>query len=218
MEVHFVDLKLSVNDCLRSCPCNSAFLKHTAVLFCHHCHLGSNSQRKRSLNKQFSMEDRKFTGVYENIENSENPNFEEREQAYDQINEDFVFPSSRQDVLDNNFVRCQESPENSCADSLSFQHEYDAGMDSSHQDVPEAQQPKEMLLVSPGQGDGSEEQMTFESKVLSLNDFNLKNQSTFQTFPITIKFPSNSNLEENNNFPKEDFDIFLVIKVRTVAR
>lgn len=169
------------------------------------------------------MENREFTSVYENARLCEIPNLKEAEdeQVYDQINEDLVLPSTRQDVLDNMYLGFQESPENSYTNSLSSQHEYDGGeeTDASHHDVPEDHQQKEMPLLNPRQCDESMEWIGFENKVLRLTGFDLKKtQSTSQTFPITIKLPCNKTLEENNNFLKDDYEIFLIVKVRTVTR
>ncbi|XP_053140066.1 uncharacterized protein LOC128339728 isoform X2 [Hemicordylus capensis] len=176
------------------------------------------------------MENGDFSNVYENIENAtlyEIPNLEdaEVEQIYDQVSENLVFPSPM--VYDTVDMECQESPENSHTNSLTFQPEYDGGeeTDSSHhetpdrQDTPEDQQHKQIQLLSPRLSNESSEGMAFENKELSLNDFSLKKiQGTSKNFPVTFRFPSSNNLEENNNFQKEDHEIFLIVRVSAFAR
>lgn len=43
-------------------------------------------------------------------------------------------------------------------------------------------------------------------------------EDIFKTSRNTVRFPFNDNSEENNNFPKEEHKIFLVVKVSSFAR
>ncbi|XP_060641346.2 chloride intracellular channel protein 5 isoform X1 [Anolis sagrei] len=104
----------------------------------------------------------------------------------------------------------QESPENSQTNSLSSRYEYDGDeeSDSSERDTPEDQRRQgKRELLSPSL---SVEQIERMRLALSPTDFFLKNiQGNIKN---TIRFPCNSNSEENNNAQEVAHQIFVFVK------
>lgn len=163
-----------------------------------------------------SMESGGFSNIYENVESARLcavPDSEDTkgEELYDRIEEDSLSPSPTA-ALDGVYVNYTNNPENSHSSSVSSQHGYDGGeeSDSSSEDQ---QHQEDIELLSPREDDQSTASMAFGNKVLSLADASqMKAQGTSKSFSTTIKFPHYSS-EENNNFPKEDHEIFLIVKV-----
>nr|XP_060641346.1 chloride intracellular channel protein 5 isoform X1 [Anolis sagrei ordinatus] len=158
------------------------------------------------------MENVEYNNIYENIDTRmyEIPALEEEEdrQIYDHINEDQKSFSCTT-MLGSIDMGYQESPENSQTNSLSSRYEYDGDeeSDSSERDTPEDQRRQgKRELLSPSL---SVEQIERMRLALSPTDFFLKNiQGNIKN---TIRFPCNSNSEENNA-QEEAHQIFVFVK------
>lgn len=149
------------------------------------------------------MENGELTNVHEKTEEArfyENPNLEEGEceQVSNQSNGDSPSPPLIA-MLDNMDIRCENSKEISQQNSFSSQHGSDRGEETDYlQDGFEDNQFKERV------------DRAFESAMIM--------EDIFKTLRNTVRFPFNDNSEENNNFPKEEHKIFLVVKVSFFAR
>nr|XP_028577689.1 chloride intracellular channel protein 5 isoform X1 [Podarcis muralis] len=154
----------------------------------------------------------------ENVGNTENarlcgiPNSEEAEQVYDQISEDLACLSFEA-VADCMDMRSGESLENSYVDSLSFQYSCNGKEErnSFQREIfaLEGQQhQEEMQLLSPAQSDKGS---SSANKVSSTDHILKKIHSMARNAQNTIRLPGNNNSEENN-FQKEDLQLFLIIK------
>ncbi|XP_009666265.2 chloride intracellular channel protein 5 [Struthio camelus] len=120
------------------------------------------------------MENKDFTNVYQNVNNTniyEIPEFEEGKgnHLYEHVHEDLASPSSTTTIPESmDFV--QESPEDSCSNSVTSQHGLDGedGSSLSHRGAEEdCQYQEEMDLMSPSQEDKHVEGMMFENGMLS---------------------------------------------------
>lgn len=144
------------------------------------------------------MENGELSNAHEKTEEDrfyENPDLEEGEceQVSNQSSGDSPSPCLIA-MLDNMDIRCENSIELSQQNSCSSQHGSDRGEETdSPQDGLEDNQYKDR------------ENRAFES-AMAMEDI-------FKTSRNTVRFPFSHNSEENNNFPKEEHKIFLVVKV-----
>ncbi|XP_033001478.1 chloride intracellular channel protein 5 isoform X1 [Lacerta agilis] len=151
----------------------------------------------------------------ENVGNIENarlcgiPNSEEGEQVYDQISEDRACLPFKA-VVDCMDMRSGESLGNSCVDSLSSQYSYNGKEErNSFRREIFALEGQQMQLLRPTQRD---KWSSSANKAPSTDHILKKIQSTARNAQHTIRLPCNNNSEENNNFQKEDLQLFLIIK------
>ncbi|XP_015667790.1 chloride intracellular channel protein 5 isoform X1 [Protobothrops mucrosquamatus] len=143
------------------------------------------------------MENGELSNAHEKTEEDrfyENPNLEEGEceQVSNQSSGDSPSPCLIA-MLDNMDIRCENSIEFSQQNSCSSQHGSDRGEETdSPQDGLEDNQYKDR------------EDRAFE-RAMTMEDI-------FKTSRNTVRFPFSHNSEENNNFPKEEHKIFLLVK------
>ncbi|XP_060087225.1 chloride intracellular channel protein 5 isoform X1 [Heteronotia binoei] len=162
------------------------------------------------------MQSEESSNVYENMENVRFyavPNLEgtRGEEVYDQTEEASLSPSPTA-TPDGVYAICTKSPENSQSSSVSSQHGYDVGEESDFSQQEDQQHQEDIQLLSPREGDQSTASMAFEYEVTALADSSQKKvQGMSKNFSTTVRFP-HYNSEENNNFPKEDHEIFLIVK------
>lgn len=166
------------------------------------------------------METGDFSNIYENTETTgfyavSDLQDTKGEEVYDQSEYNLLSPSPTA-ALDGVDLNGTKNPENSQSSSVSSQHEYDGEeeYDSSQQEASAVRQHQEDIqLLSPREGDQSTASLAFKNKITTLADSNQKKlQGMSKNFSTTVTFPR-YNSEENNNFPKEDHEIFLIVKV-----